>query len=162
MRSLLLLLLSTLLTGCSIFFGGPEVPKSAKGKHYSVTFSAANWQEARDKRSDFVFENKDDGRIMLSNSFCDEFQDQPLDQLATKTFRSIGEFRQSRGEFTTFNNREAYLLEGDGTVDGVKVGLKLLNTRRNNCYFDFVGITPFTAPARDGAFDQFLRGVEFR
>ena len=79
-----------LLAGsCSIMMGG-GAPPSAKGKEYKIKFSEAGWKlMKRDERSDYVFENED-GRILLSNSFCGEFQDQSLDHLASKTFKSVG------------------------------------------------------------------------
>jgi len=149
-----------LLTSCSIFFGS-DTPKSAKGSEYKVGFDQSRWEAKKDERSDYVFENKEDGRILLSNSFCEEFQEDPLDQLAMKTFRTINKFQAQKKEYTTFNNREAYRVSGTGEVDGVKVNLKLLNTRRNNCYFDFLSIDPLSA-TKDDAFEKFLGSVEFQ
>lgn len=149
-----------LLTSCSIFFGS-DTPKSAKGSEYKLNFDQNNWEAKKDDRSDYVFANKDDGRILLSNSFCEEFQEDPLDQLALKTFRTINKFKASKKDYTTFNNREAYRVSGTGEVDGVKVNLNLLNTRRNNCYFDFLSIDPMNAN-KDDAFEKFLSSVEFK
>lgn len=150
-----------LLSGCSIFFGSPEAPKSAKDSRYTITFALPGWEFQQDKRSDYVFKNKTDGRIILSNSFCEEFQEQPLEQLAKKTFRTINDFKSSKGTYTTFNDREAYRLEGSGFVDGVKVNLKLLNTRRDNCYFDFLAISPQGTESNEDAFAEFLKTVRF-
>ena len=155
MRYLFLFILSS----CSLFFGD-EAPKSAKDKDYSLSYSSPEWVQKKDERSDYVFEHKD-GRIFLSNSFCEEFQDQPLDRLALKTFRAVDKFKATSQNYTTFNNREAYRVNGTGEVDGVKVVLKLLNTRRNNCYFDFLAIDPAKA-ADEKAFEAFLNSVEFK
>lgn len=142
---------------------GPEQPKSAKGNQYKVHFRLDNWNEKEEDRSDYVWVNKLDGRILLSNSFCDEFQDQPLDKLATKTFNTIDDLEIEKKDYTTFNNREAYRLEGKGKVDGVPVGLILLNTRRSNCYFDFVSITPLkSANEVQSDFEKFLESVNFK
>lgn len=149
-----------LLSSCSIFFGS-EAPRSAKDQHYQVKFKADQWDSKKDQRSDYVFENKKDGRIILSNSFCEEFQEEPLDRLAIKTFRTIDNFKVKKQDYTTFNNREAYRVTGSGEVDGVRVNLQLLNTRRNNCYFDFLAIDP-EAATTDNVFDDFLSSVEFR
>lgn len=149
-----------LLTSCSLFFGS-DSPKSAKGSGYEVDFGDKDWVLSKDERSDYVFENKTDGRILLSNSFCGEFQDDPLDQLALKTFRTINKFEAKAKDYATFQNREAYRVSGTGEVDGVKVNLKLLNTRRNNCYFDFLSIDPMSA-TKDDAFERFLSAVSFR
>ncbi len=142
---------------------GPEQSKSAKGNQYKVHFRSDNWNEKEEDRSDYVWVNKLDGRILLSNSFCDEFQDQPLDKLATKTFNTIDNLEIEKKDYTTFNNREAYRLEGKGKVDGVPVGLILLNTRRSNCYFDFVSITPLkSANEVQSDFEKFLESVNFK
>jgi hypothetical protein len=158
MKSFALLLL---LSSCSFFVGGKDAPRTAKGSLYSISFSMPYWEFKQDKRSDYVFENAKDGRILLSNSFCEEFQEGPLEHLASKTFDTVKDFKSSVSEYTTFQHREAYRLEGTGLVDGVKVGLRLLNTRRDNCYFDFLSITPENAK-EDAAFSNFLGSVTFR
>lgn len=150
------------LTSCSLFVGGKEAPKTAKGSRYTISFTKQTWKIKQDKRSDYVFENLSDGRILLSNSFCDEFQEQPLEQLAKKTFRTIGNFNTSKSFYTTFKDREAYRIEGAGFVDGVKVVLRLLNTRRDNCYFDFLSISPKGTEKDETDFNDFLSSVDFK
>jgi hypothetical protein len=150
-----------ILSSCSLSLTGKDVPKSAKDSHYSIEYTLPGWEHKKDKRSDYVFNNKD-GRILLSNSFCEEFQEQPLDRLALKTFNNITNFKETTGRFTAFNDREAYRLEGIGQVDGVKVNLRLLNTRRNNCYFDFLSISPDGSKDEENAFENFLNAVEFK
>ncbi len=151
-----------LLSSCSFTLGGKDAPKTAKGRLYSISFESPDWVYESDKRSDYVFENTKDERILLSNSFCEEFQDQPLKELATKTFKTVTDFKSTVSEYTTFENREAYRLEGAGFVNDVKVNLRLLNTRRENCYFDFVAITPEKAGENDSAFADFLQSVVFK
>lgn len=151
-----------LLTGCSFVIGGKDSSKTAKGSLYTITFVSPDWIYKSDKRSDYIFENTKDGRILLSNSFCEEFQEQPLEQLASKTFKTVTKFKSHINEYTTFQNREAYRLEGAGLVDGVKVNLRLFNTRRDNCYFDFVAITPEKSSEGDSAFAEFLKTVVFK
>ncbi len=159
MRKTLILFL---LSSCSLFFG-KEGHESAKGSGYKIQFDSPDWIVKKDEQSDYVFENKNDGRILLSNSFCKQFQDRPLETLARKTFKTIGSFKAEKGDYTTFHNREAYRLDGHGKVDGVPVELHILNTRRNNCYFDFVSITPEKS-ATDHAleFEKFLSSVVFQ
>lgn len=142
-----------------------QVSQSAKGSQYQINFKEPQWTETKaDKeRSDYVWAHKEDGRILLSNSFCNEFQDQALDVLAKNTFNTVDELSIDQKDYTTFQNREAYRLEGKGKVDGVVVGLILLNTRRNNCYFDFVSITPVSAvKASKGDFEKLLEAVKFK
>jgi hypothetical protein len=151
-----------LLSGCSFMLGGNDSTKTAKGSRYSITFKKPDWIYKSDSRSDYIYENSKDGRILLSNSFCEEFQEQPLEQLANKTFKTVTNFKSSVSEYSTFENREAFRLEGAGLVDGVKVNLRLLNTRRDNCYFDFVAITPDESSQNDSAFPDFLQTVVFK
>jgi hypothetical protein len=151
-----------LLSGCSFTLGGKDSPKTAKGSVYSINFAQTDWIYKSDKRSDYIYENTKDGRILLSNSFCEEFQEQPLEQLAKKTFKTVTNFKATVSEYNTFQNREAYRLVGAGLVDGVKVNLRLLNTRRDNCYFDFVAITPEKSAEGDSAFADFLQSVVFK
>ncbi len=116
-----------------------------------------------DERSDYIWENAVDGRILLSNSFCEEFQDQSLEALAKKTFETVDQFKSLKKAYVTFHHREAYRFEGSGIVDGMKVSLRLLNTRRNGCYFDFVAITPTSDPQKDDStFEEFLNAVVFK
>lgn len=150
------------LSSCSFLIKGNEGPKSAKNSLYSIDFKKESWIQEKDKRSDYVFKNVKDGRILLSNSFCDEFQEQPLEQLAIKTFKTVTNFQPDSQDYTTFHNREAYTLKGQGTVDGVQVRLHLLNTRRNNCYFDFVMINPNIGQEDEADFQTFLKTVDFQ
>lgn len=149
------------ISGCSVFIGGKEAPKTAKESRYQIKFKNTEWKFQKDNRSDYVFQNGD-GRILLSNSFCHEFQEQPLDHLARKTFSGIKDFQSKSQKYTTFNDREAYRVEGSGFVDGVKVNLRLLNTRRDNCYFDFFSISPEGTDTDSTVFNEFLRAVEFK
>lgn len=154
------LVLLLFLSSCSVFLGGKESPKTAKGTRYSISFTMPSWVQKKDNRSDYVYENEKDGRILLSNSFCDEFQEGTLEHLAKKTFNTVKDFKTVKGDYTTFKNREAYEMKGSGLVDGVKVGLKLLNTRRDNCYFDFLSIDPLNS--QDESFKAFLDSVVFQ
>lgn len=161
MVSMKLLFALIFISGCSLYFGGKDQPKTAKGIRYSIPFSLPYWVYKKDKSADYVFENND-GRILLSNSFCGEFQEQSLERLATKTFKTVDDFKPKISEYTTFQNREAYRIEGNGKVDGVPVKLRLLNTRRDNCYFDFVSINPDKTMEQDAAFETFLKTVSFK
>lgn len=141
--------------------GGSKTP-SAKGKSYSINFKSPEWSlQKNDERSDYVFQHPD-GSILLSNSFCGEFQDEPLDRLAVKTFKGVSGFTSGESGWLTYRDREAYRLEGKGKVDGVSVGLRVLNTRRDNCYFDFISISPSGSVLSKEIFDGFLSSVEFK
>jgi hypothetical protein len=155
------LFLLFMLSSCSFFLS--DQPKSAKGSHYYVNFSSQDWSPKQQNRSDYVFENNKDGRILLSNSFCDEFQEDSLEHLAAKTFRAVDSFKVLHGGPSKLANRDAYKLEASGLVDGVQVVLRVVNTRRNNCYFDFVSISALqNARFPDQDFEDFVNRVEFK
>jgi hypothetical protein len=151
-----------LLAGCSLFISGPDQPKTAKETRYKITYVKNDWFQKFDNKSDYVFENAKDARIFLSNSFCDEFQEQKLDRLAKKIFDNIKDFKLKNSQYITFKKREAFKGEGVGLVDGVKVHLIIMNTRRNNCYFDFISITPSNVVPDSKSFEEFLDSVEFK
>lgn len=149
-----------LLSSCSIFFGSPEKPKSAKGKAYTIRFAKPGWAYQINNKSDYVFE-KSNGQVLLANSFCEEFQTEPLERLAEKTFVGVKNFKATHKEYTTFQNREAYKLDGVGSVDGVDVYLKIVNTRRDHCYYDFLFISPKKEKVNPEDFTDFLKTVVF-
>lgn len=156
------LLLLGLISSCSFIDNDKEV-SSAKNIHYKVSFKLEGWQELKDDQSDYGWMNQDDGRILISNSFCNEFQNQSLSLLALKTINSMSEGKLTQEKKISFHNREALEVEGQGKVDGVGVNLKVLNTRRNNCYFDFIAITPLSVGTKGSEdFKIFLESVEFK
>jgi hypothetical protein len=157
-----LVFLIILFSGCSFFNGIKESPKTAKGSRYSISFNENEWLQKNDQRSDFIFENKKDGRILLSNSFCDEFQGASLEQIGLKTFSGIKEFNIILSQYDSFHDRESYRLDASGLVDGVRVTFQLLNTRRDNCYFDFLSISPAGTKIKKSDFDKFLNSVTFK
>ncbi len=157
-----IVLLMIFFSGCTLFTGFKESPKTAKDSRYSISFKKDQWVLKNDQRSDFVFENQKDGRILLSNSFCDEFQEPSLEQLGLKTFSGIKEFKIDLSNYETFHGRESFRLDGSGLMDGVRVTFQLLNTRRDNCYFDFLSINPEGTNVKSEDFQKFLKSVTFK
>ncbi len=156
------LLLFALISSCS-FIDNDKDNNSAKNIHYKVTFELKGWQPLKDGQSDYAWMNQDDGRVLISNSFCNEYQNQSLNNLALKTINSLSEGKLMRERIVTFYDREALEVEGQGKVDGVGVHLKMLNTRRHNCYFDFIAITPIAVGTKGPEdFKIFLQSVEFK
>jgi hypothetical protein len=158
---LILLLLSS---SCSLLLPNSKANLSAKNNAYTIVFNKQDWQEKIDESgSDYVWENTADGGLLIANSFCKQFQDEPLDELGNKSFRDISHLVIDKKEFTTFHDREAYRIEGHGKLDGVDVALSILNTRRNNCYFDFLFIKPYKMdPKQNLIFEEFLNSVVFK
>lgn len=81
--------------------------------------------------------------------------------MAEKTFNGLDSIKNIQEKSMTISNREAYSMQADGVLDGVTVNIKIINMRRNNCYFDFVRITPSGIKLIDNQPEDFINQVEF-
>jgi hypothetical protein len=149
------------LTSCS-FLDGDQEMRSAKGHYYNVSFNSNAWKKLEDPQSDYAWLNKTDGRILLSNSFCHHPENLTLSELGRKSIQSINDGKVVSETNIIFHQSPAVEIVGQGIVDGVKINLKLLNTRRGYCYFDFISIDPQDLPPQDEIFNTFLNSVEFK
>jgi len=154
-------LLMLVLTSCS-FLDGDQEMRSAKGHYYNVSFNSLAWKKLKDPQSDFAWLNKKDGRILLSNSFCHHLENESLSDLGRKSIQAINDGKLVSEKKIIFQKTPAVEIEGQGIVDGVKINLKLLNTRRGPCYFDFISIDPQGLPTQNDDFNSFLNSVEFK
>ena len=126
---------------CSWLIPTPKKAPSANKKQYTLNYKSKEWKQIDQYQSDFVFQNTS-GTTLVINSFCGEFQDQELKVLALKTFNGLKDIRNRKEGPLKILDRDAYSLQADGDLDGVKVNIKVINLRRNNCYYDFLKITP--------------------
>ena len=154
------LLLILLLVGCSWLVPSPKKPKSAKDSQYKLQYKGSDWSAIKQDQSDYVFQHQN-GTTIIINSFCGEFQNDPLKQMAEKTFNGLDNIKNIQEKSMTVSNREAYSMQADGGLDGVTVNIKIINMRRNNCYFDFVRITPSGIKLIDNQPEDFINQVEF-
>jgi hypothetical protein len=147
-----------LVSSCSLFSSDEGPDKS----EYSIDFIHPDWQEIPPEDSDRAFLNRKNGDVIIANSFCNKYQDNELSTLAERALSGIGKLTYENKMETTFNNKEAYIIYANGKLDGVKVYLKLMNYRRNNCYYDFLMISSskITKP-RDSLFSKFLNSIQF-
>ena len=172
-----LIIILGVIGGCSFFFSAPSRYQTAKDKYYSITFHHESWKKQNDKQSDysFIFVPSDShlmekaGQTLMSKSYCHEYQDQPLENLALKITSHFKNFTIYHQQTFYFNEREAFHLNGSGTLDGIKVKINLVNTRRNDCYYDFLFIQPNEINERDEIeiaiphiFNLFLSSVKFQ
>lgn len=159
MRILSLLVLFS-LTSCSWMIPSPKKTPSAKKREYSLKYKNKDWLLVEQDKSDYVFQNNS-GTTLVINSFCGEFQDQPLNILALKTFSGLKHIKNRKESPLIISQREAYSLEAEGSLDGVEVNIKVINMRRNNCYYDFLRITPHNSPIVANQPDDLISKVEF-
>jgi len=150
------------LSGCSLFIPSND-PKAMKDKNLVVKFSHADWAATNPHESDYAWAQQQAGDVMMVNSFCGEFQSLSLEALAIKTFKDYPNFKPLGKNTIEWHGREAFEMEAEAFVDGVKVLLHLRNYRRDHCYYDFVLISPRTRTQESlRAFTALVNGVEFR
>lgn len=149
------------LAGCSLFMPKPAAPK--KDDSLKISFAMEGWTPADPRDSDRAWVDKERGDVMLVNSFCGEFQDLPLETLALKTFQDYADFKPLGTHSPRWHGREAFEMEAEARLDGVKVLLHLRNYRRDHCYYDFLLVSPRQRAQQSLlAFRRMLDGVEFK
>lgn len=153
MQSIAILLI---LSSCSFFLPSTKT-KNAKAS-YQMKFVPNGWSEHKTDRADYYFQGPH-GASLIAQSFCNEFQNDDLKKLAANTFRSLDSSIIKQQKSFTLKNREALETRGEASMDGVKVNLALINTRRNNCYYDFFEILPLQ---QKSMIDEFIQSVEFK
>ncbi len=159
---LLSLAIAMILTGCSMLLPAAN-PKASKDKKLLVNFIHPGWNTTDPRESDHAWVQEKRGDVIVVNSFCGAFQALSLEALALKTFQGYQEFKPLGKHSLDWYGREAFEMEAEARVDGVKVLLHLRNYRRDHCYYDFVLISP-----RDQnhdsllAFEALLKGVQFK
>jgi hypothetical protein len=150
-----------LLSGCSVFV--PKETPPAKDKNLHINFSNKDWATIDARSSDQAWSHKKSGDVIVVNSFCGEFQSLSLESLAIKTFKSYSDFEPLGKRTIDWFEREAFEMEAEALVDGVKVLISMRNYRRDHCYYDFVLITPRQRePQTYQAFRDLLNGVRFK
>ncbi len=150
------------LAACSLFIPSND-PRATKDKDLKVAFEMNGWAVTDPRESDLAWVQQQSGDVMLVNSFCGEFQSLPLETLALKTFKDYPEFKPLGKNTLEWHEREAFEMEAEALVDGVKVLLHIRNYRRDHCYYDFVLISPRTRTESSlQAFATMVKGVEFR
>lgn len=154
MRSVALIFL---LTSCS-FFSTTEKSQSAKDS-YTLPTLPKSWKANHTQQADYIFYGPE-GSSLLIQSFCKEFQSPSLKNLAQGTFNSLDRAQITEQEEFNLQDRKALRSQGEAFLDGVKIHLTLVNTKRNNCYYDFLEVLPKTKT--QSVINQVLKGIAFK
>lgn len=150
------------MLSCSLFVPSSD-PRATKDKDLTVQFEMNGWAATDPRESDLAWVQQQSGDVMVVNSFCGEFQSLPLETLALKTFKDYPDFKPLGKNTLDWHGREAFEMEAEANVDGVKVLLHLRNYRRDHCYYDFVLISPRSRTQTSlQAFATMVNGVHFR
>ncbi len=154
MRSVALIFL---LTSCSFFSSTPQ-SQSAKDS-YTLPSPPKSWKANHTQQADYVFYGPK-GSSLLIQSFCKEFQSPTLKNLAHGTFNSLDRAKITEQVEFNLQDRKALRSQGEAFLDGVKIHLTLVNTKRNNCYYDFLEVLPKTKS--QSIIDDLLKGITFK
>jgi hypothetical protein len=146
---------------CTAFQNKPQA--FVKDQKLKIPFTPQDWTQVITKHSsDYAWSHQTRGDVIVVNSFCGEFQDLSLKNLALNAFTTYNDFKPLGERTLQWQKREAYELEAEAVLDGIKVLLYLRNTRRNHCYYDFLLITPRERnPSSLQDFLQLLERVSF-
>lgn len=146
-----------LLSACS-FFSTTDKSPSAKNT-YTFSELPSSWKEGKTVDHDYVFYGPQGSSLMIQ-SFCQEFQSASLSNLAHATFNSLDRSEIIEQKEFMLQDRAALMSKGTATIDGVRFRLTLVNSKRNNCYYDFLEVLP-----QQGAvsiIEQFIKGLSFK
>lgn len=146
-----------LISSCS-FFASSDISISAKDS-YSLPPLSSSWQRQSSADVDHLFLGPA-GASLLIMSFCHEFQAPSLESLAQGTFASLDQARITEQKSFMLQERAALRTQGIGQLDGVPVYLTLVNSKRNNCYYDFLEILPQVKTK--STLDELLLGIRFK
>jgi hypothetical protein len=146
-----------LITACS-FFTASDKSISAKDS-YILSPLAPSWRQEASLKADYLFSGPA-GASLIVQSFCHEFQSSSLKNLAQETFNSLDQAQVTKQNEFILQGRSALRTQGIGQLDGVKVHLTLINTKRNNCYYDFLEILPHAQTA--SIINELLAGITFQ
>lgn len=146
-----------LFTSCAQLF---TADKAVKAKDtYTVPALPPQWKSRSPQDGDYMLTGPL-GASLFIQSFCGEFQGESLPILARKTFKSLDQSKILEQKEFILSGRSALKSSGEALVDGVRIRLHLINTKRNNCYYDFLEILPM--PQSPSMMDQFIRAVKFK
>jgi hypothetical protein len=150
------------LVSCSLLLPSNE-KKPTKDTNLYVSFNNQGWNPTDPRESDRAWVQETRGDVIIVNSFCGEFQSLPLEELALKTFKDYDSYKPLGKNNLTWLDREAFEMEAEAYVDGVKVLIHLRNYRRDHCYYDFLLISP-RSRTQDSlvAFQKMIDGVSFK
>lgn len=163
--STILYLTSICLISCSLFLPSPQDP-APKSHAYTANFSDPDWISRPALNSDRAFKHKKTGGILLINSICNKYQDSELEFLAKEAVSYLSDLEIKNSTSRIWQSRAAWDLEAHGKIDGVAVIVKIQNTRRHHCYFDFISISPNTDQEalmfQQQGFKELLESVRFQ
>ncbi len=158
---MMLTMLVLLLTGC-----GPKAHKEARRSEgrYSVGNPDGGWRAVRPGGADKAWFNKNLGATIYFDSNCKErYDDGHLPDLITHLTFGLAQGAPVREEALTLDNREALLRVYDGAIDGVKVRVGAMVTKKDLCLYDGLYIaSPAAFEDGWGAFVSMLSGFETR
>jgi len=157
-----LLVLFITIISCSLLI--PSVSEhSRKSTWYKIDFSDPDWEKISPDKSDMAFLNKETGSILILNSLCKKYEQTSLGQLSSKILSGLSNLEIEESREFIFSGREAISVNASGTLDGVKVKLKIMTFKKDRCTYDIAIInSKGRIPSGDEEdFNRFINSMRF-
>lgn len=133
MLFLTILFLSIIQTGCvSVNLGNEKI---AKSKSVDYKSPGKPFESIDIKNADKAWKNPETGTTLSYLSICNDPADPTLASLRDSTIAGIEELKTLSEEVVSFNGRQAIKTSATGQLDGVKILIKLLIFKKNNCNY---------------------------
>lgn len=112
------------------------------------------------KSADRAWQNRSTGVTLSYLSVCRDNADPDLEVLRDNTLRGIESLKLEKDEKVTYNGREGLRSYATGSLDGIKVAMRLLIFKKNFCNYtiSMVGVQGRLSVSDEAVFTQFLEG----
>ena len=123
--------------------GTKKKRQSKKEGAYKVDSPGSGWSKVRPGGADKAWFHKETGATIYFDSNCqDRFEDGKLTALLTHLTFGIARGEPNREESLMLDGREALLRVQSGLIDGVKVKVGAMVTKKDGCLYDGLLIAP--------------------
>lgn len=117
------------------------------------------WTGPRRELNQLVYSNNALGATVVVDALCGrKFDDAPLRILARNLFTSLDDPQPGPSESFELQDREALQMDGQGSMDGVPIAMRVIVLKKDFCLYDFIYFaTPQTFAA---GLPDFMRYVD--
>jgi len=124
---------------------------------YNVGPLSSEWRQTNDQTPGIVFKNRETKATIATEALCGSaFEDLSLEALRNQMLSGLQDVKKIKEEAWTLSERKALYTKVSASLDGVPVLLELVVIKKNQCQFDFMGVS--SVPD----FVQFVKGFDYR
>jgi len=111
--------------------------------HFEVGFLPAPWEGPARQLNHLVYKNDVLAATIVTDALCGrKFDDAPLPILARNLFISLDDAHPDRSETFPLRGREALRMDGEGSLDGVPLRMRVVVMKKDFCLYDFMYLAP--------------------